>query len=222
MAGQNDGTIENCSVTGSVASHVDGNDGNVGGITGENRGTTTGCAAACSVTVADGSCVGGIAGWHREGSITDCHSSATVTAMVYVGGIAGQSNATITACYSTGDVTATKNGDNSFVGGVVGYSTGAVLTACYATGSVSGEGDYVGGVVGSNENGTVTACYWNGTVTGDNGIGNDMVGNGKATKVEGSTVTWQDAVEGMNAALTGNDYKWVLGANSLPVLQRNQ
>ena len=193
VAGQNDGTIENCSVTGSVASHVDGNDGYVGGITGENRGTITGCAAACSVAVANGSYVGGIAGWHREGSITDCHSSATVTAMAFVGGIAGQSNATITACYSTGDVTATKNSvvGYSFAGGVVGYSTGAVLTACYATGSVSGEGDYVGGVVGSNNNSTVTACYHaTGDVTGASGSTGGVVGrNFKDSMIGGGIIT---------------------------------
>ena len=258
VAGQNDGTIENCSVTGSVASHVDGADSFVGGITGENHGTITGCAAAGSVTVENGSYVGGIAGWHRGGSITDCHFSATVTAMAFVGGIAGQSNATITACYSTGKVAATKNGvDNSYAGGVVGYNSNkeAILTACYATGSVSGDGSNVGGVVGNNTystitacyhatgtvsgasestggvvgrnykddygSSTVTACYWNGTVTGDNGIGNDMVGNGKATKVEGST-TWETAMSAMNEKLSGTGWQYELGLDGLPVLQSNQ
>ena len=256
VAGQNDGTIENCSVTGSVASHVDGADSFVGGITGENHGTITGCAAAGSVTVENGSYVGGIAGWHRGGSITDCHFSATVTAMAFVGGIAGQSNATITACYSTGKVAATKNGvDNSYAGGVVGYNSNkeAILTACYATGSVSGDGSNVGGVVGNNTystitacyhatgtvsgasestggvvgrnykddygSSTVTACYWNGTVTGDNGIGNDMVGNGKATKVEGST-TWETAMSAMNEKLSGTGWQYELGLDGLPELKK--
>lgn len=66
----------------------------------------------------------------------------------------------------------------------------------------------------------VTACYWNGTVTGDNGIGNDMVGNGKATKVEGST-TWETAMSAMNSALESNGSEWryeLTGA--LPTLKK--
>ena len=81
--------------------------------------------------------------------------------IAFIGGIAGQSNASITACYSTGSVTATINSYNySYAGGVVGMNNnGAILTACYATGNVEGEGISVGGVVGDNEYCTVTACY---------------------------------------------------------------
>ena len=87
---------------------------------------------------------------------------ATVEGITYTGGIAGQSNASITACYSTGSVTATRNNTTSFsfASGVVGLiNNGAILTACYATGNVKGEGIAVGGVVGQNEYCTVTACY---------------------------------------------------------------
>ena len=252
VAGQNDGTIENCSVTGNVTGNALNNDGYVGGIVGENRGTITGCAAEGSVK-SSGTFVGGIAGWHREGSITDCHSSATVEGMSWVGGIAGQSDATITACYSTGDVTATKNSwGYSFAGGVVGLnSNGAVLTACYATGNVKGDGDYVGGVVGDNVVSIVNACYHaTGDVTGasgststggvvgrnykddygssivtacywDNnqssGIGEDQTGNGKATKVEGST-TWETAMNAMNAALSGTGWQYVTGGSDAPLI----
>ena len=151
---------------------------NVGAVAGENRGTIENCSVSGSVTgSSDNSCVGGIAGFHRKGSITDCHSSATVEGKAYVGGIAGQNDAmlgsaSITACYSTGNVTATKNSmDYSWAGGVVGLnSNGAALTACYATGDVKGEGNYVGGVVGDNTYGTVTACYHaTGSVNGASG-----------------------------------------------------
>ena len=156
IAGENSGTIENCSVSGSVTSSNMSSD-----------------------------CVGGIVG-QNNGTITGCHSSATVEGIAYVGGIAGKSNASITACSSTGDVTATKNSTNySYVGGVVGQNTnGAILTACYATGNVKGGGEYVGGVVGGNSS-TVTACYWSGAVAGDKGIGSDVTGNGEAQKVVG-------------------------------------
>ena len=191
VAGRNDGTIENCSVTGNVTGNALNNDGYVGGIVGENRGIITGCAAEGSVK-SSGTYVGGIAGWHREGSITDCHSSATVTAMAWVGGIAGQSDVTITACYSTGDVIATKNSVGySFAGGVVGLNINrAVLTACYATGEVKGTGDYVGGVVGDNVYSTVTACYHaNGNVTGASGSTGGVVGRNYKDDYGSSTVT---------------------------------
>ena len=101
-----------------------------------------------------------------------------------VGGIAGQNDAmlgiaSITACYSTGSVTATKNNTNySFAGGVVGLNSNkAVLTACYATGNVKGDGERVGGVVGDNVVGTVTACYHaTGSVTGASGSTGGVVG----------------------------------------------
>ena len=85
-------------------------DSNAGAIAGENRGTIENCSVSGSVTSSsNNSFVGGITGWNYRGTITDCHSSATVEGKAYVGGIAGQSDATITACYSTGSVTATKN-----------------------------------------------------------------------------------------------------------------
>ena len=227
---------------------------NVGAIAGENRGTIENCSVSGSVTgLSDNSFVGGIVGWHFGGTITDCHSSATVEGQNYVGGIAGQSAAmlgyaSIIACYSTGSVTATKNNTTgySYAGGVVGLnSNGAILTACYATGDVKGDGDYVGGVVGDNSS-TVTACYhatgnvtgatestggvagrnysssilmtcyWDGTVTDDKGIGNDMTGNGKATKVDGS-ITWETAMNAMNEALSGTGWQYVTGGGDVPL-----
>ena len=134
---------------------------NVGAITGQNWGTIENCSVSGNVIGSSvNSYIGGIVGQHSGGTITDCHSSATVEGITYIGGIAGQSNASITACYSTGSVTATINSNNySYAGGVVGLNTNeAILTACYATGDVKGDGIAVGGVVGENSS-TVTACY---------------------------------------------------------------
>ena len=101
-----------------------------------------------------------------------------------------------------------------YVGGVTGTNDLGTLTACYhATGDVTGASGSTGGVVGRNykdsmfDGGIITACYWNGTVTDGNGIGNDMVGNGKATKVEGTT-TWETAMSAMNSALESNGSEW--------------
>ena len=230
-------------------------DSNAGAITGENRGTIENCSVSGSVTSSsNNSYVGGITGWNYRGTITDCHSSATVEGKAYVGGIAGQSDATITACYSTGSVTATKNNTTgySFAGGVVGYNNGAVLIACYATDSVSGGGDFVGGVVGSNENGTLTACYHatgkvsgasgsTGGVVGRNlqnigfttivtacywgdngqeqGIGYNQAGTGETTMVTDGD--WQNAVTQMNAALqsAGSEWQYEL-TGALPTLKK--
>ena len=225
---------------------------NVGAIAGENRGTIENCSVSGSVTgLSDNSFVGGIVGWHFGGIITDCHSSATVEGITYVGGIAGQNQSAITACYSTGSVTATGNNivSYSYAGGVVGQNHNvAILTACYATGNVKGDGNYVGGVVGDNAYGTITACYhatgkvsgasgstggvagrnyeddyssgilnacyWHGAVTGDTGIGNDMTYLGEATKVEGG---WTEAMNAMNKALSGTGWQYVASGGDAPL-----
>ena len=234
---------------------------NVGAVAGQNRGTIENCSVSGSVKgSSNNSCVGGIVGWHYGGTITDCHSSATVEGIAYIGGIAGQSNASITACYSTGNVTATINSYNySFAGGVVGLNNnGAILTACYATGNVKGDGISVGGVVGDNVYCTVTACYhatgsvtgalgttggvagrnfdvgpsgssilnacyWNGTVSLDTGIGEDRSNVGEATKVSGK-ITWTDAMNAMNAALisAGTGWQYVTGSGDAPLTLQKQ
>ena len=232
---------------------------NVGAIAGENRGTIENCSVSGSaIGSSDNSNVGGIAGMHREGTITDCHSSATVEGKAYVGGIVGVSdamlgNASIIACYSTGSVTATNPGSYSYVGSVAGMNgNGAILTACYATGDVKGGVGSVGGVVGDNSS-TVTACYHaTGSVTGasgststggvagrnckddygsntltacywDNnqssGIGEDQTGKGEATKVEDG---WTEAMNAMNTALTNAGWQYVTGGGDIPLTLQRQ
>lgn len=129
------------------------------------------------------------------------------------GGIAYANYGTITACSVKGDITA----NSGAVGGIAvsNLDTG-IITACWYNGQLKERN--IGGIV-SNNNNTVTACYWGGNA--GQGVNNNMGGTVDATKVEGTT-TWQTAVDGMNAALTGNDYQWVLGPDDLPVLQKKQ
>ena len=170
VAGRNDGTIENCSVSGTVKSSSN----NAGGITGYNYGTITGCSASGNVSA--NAYAGGIVAFFVTGSITDCHSSATVEGNYLVGGVAGNmsDNATLTACFSTGSVTATGSSDAD-AGGVVGrVNRYATVTACYATGNVTVKQGYnnAGGVAGSSIGGTITACYHStGTVSGSARVG---------------------------------------------------
>ena len=176
VAGYSDGTIENCSVSGSVSGTV---------------------------------YVGGVVGAQWNGSITGCSSSATVKGTVYVGGVAGQTNggATLTACYATGNVIieiAPKK--NISGGGLVGMNGGKGVRACYATGNVTSTGSSTGnvhifGLLGDNYT-TVTACYWK------NNQERGYKTAPESTKVDGTYVTWENAVDAMNRALQNAGSKW--------------
>ena len=163
--------------------------------------------------------VGGVVGYSNNGTVTACTASGSINGKEYVGGIVGNNYlGTVTACYNT---SSTVNG-SYLIGGVVGQNNKGIVTACYnASGSIYGEVT-VGGVVGNNNTGTVTACYWSNYA--GYGIGN---GTGDATKVDDTTVTWQTAVDAMNAAIetwnTANpdktcDWRYELGDEGLPVL----
>ena len=189
VAGFSWGTIENCSVSGSVSSTV---------------------------------YVGGVVGAQWNGSITGCSSSATVKGTVYVGGVTGQTNssATLTACYATGNVIIeidpTKNISG---GGLVGLNGGNGVRACYATGNVTSTGSstgyvHIGGLFGDNYT-TVNACYWkNNQERGYNTAP-------ESTKVDGTYVTWQKAVDAMNTALqnAGSEWRYEL-KGALPTLRK--
>ena len=189
VAGYSWGTIENCSVSGSVSGTV---------------------------------YVGGVVGAQIDGSITGCSSSATVKGMVDVGGVAGQTNggATLTACYATGNVIIEIDPvKNISGGGLVGMNGGNGLFACYATGNVTSTGSSTGnvhifGLLGDNYT-TVTACYWK------NNQERGYKTAPESTKVDGTYVTWQNAVDAMNRALqnVGSEWRYEL-KGALPTLRK--
>ncbi len=193
VAGFSDGTIENCSVSGSVSGTV---------------------------------YVGGVVGAQWGGSITGCSSSATVKGTVDVGGVAGQTNssATLTACYATGNVTIEINPAKNIAGGsLVGMNAGSSLLACYATGNVTSTGSstgyvHIGGFLGNNYANVMTACYWKNNH--EQGIGYNKKST-EATKVDGTGVTWKNAVDAMNTALQNAGSKWRYELNgALPTLRK--
>ena len=201
--------------------------GYAGGVVGFSRGGTI---ENCSVSgsVSGTLCAGGVVGAQREASITGCSSSATVKGTRYVGGVAGETNSstTMAACYATGNVTIELgHRDRVDVGGLVGFNAGRNgLLACYATGNVTSTGSgaskvYIGGLLGGNYT-TVTACYWKNNY--EQGIGyNDESIAPEATKVDGSVVTWQKAVDAMNTALQNAGSKWRYELNgALPTLKK--
>jgi len=217
------GTVKNVVMEGVQITSNQIYGGSIGGVVGYSWGTIENCSVSGSVsgTVY----VGGVVGVQIGGSITGCSSSATVKGTVDVGGVAGQTNssATLTACYATGNVTieiAPKK--NIAGGGLVGMNAGSSLLACYATGNVTSTGSstgymHIGGFLGNNYT-TVTACYWKNNH--EQGIGYNRESTG-ATKVDGSVVTWQKAVDAMNTALQDKGLEWryeLTGA--LPTLKK--
>ena len=199
--------------------------GSIGGVVGYGWGTIENCSVSGSVsgTVY----VGGVVGAQIGGSITGCSSSATVKGTVDVGGVAGQTNssATLTACYATGNVTIEINPAKNIAGGsLVGMNAGSSLLACYATGNVTSTGSstgymHIGGFLGNNYT-TVTACYWKNNH--EQGIGYKKAGTvPEVTKVDGSVVTWQKAVDAMNTALQNAGSRWRYELNgALPTLRK--
>ena len=220
----NAGTVKNVVMEGVLITSNNGSS-QAGGVAGFSRGTIENCSVSGSVsgTVY----VGGVVGAQWGGSITGCSSSATVKGTVDVGGVAGQtnSNATMTACYATGSMTLEIASQNNIdVGGAVGFNGGSRILACYATGNVTSTGSstvnvYIGGFCGYNST-TVTACYWKNNK--EQGIGYNKVGTDtEVTKVDGTDVTWQKAVDAMNTALqnAGSEWRYEL-TGALPTLRK--
>ena len=197
--------------------------GCTGGVVGYSWGTIENCSVSGSVSGTD--CVGGVVGSQKAGSIIGCSSSATVKGKHYVGGVAGEKWGTMTACYATGNVTLEiASQKNNFGGGVVGLNGGSRVLACYATGNVTSTGSstgnvHIGGLLGDNYT-TVTACYWKNNH--EQGIGYKKAGTvTEVTKVDGTGVTWQKAVDGMNTALQNAGSKWRYELNgALPTLRK--
>ena len=226
VAGDSWGTIENCSVSGSVSGTTF-----VGGVVGSQwGGSITGCNS--SATVKGVIFAGGIAGETNSGaSLTGCYATGDVTVEndgtnnSHAGGVVGYNGGcTLTACYATGSVTGSGSG-TIYVGGVTGSNNLGTLTACYhAAETVSGPTGTTGGVAGRNFKGSmsgggiITACYWGGNGQ-EQGIGEDQVGTGGTTQVTDGL--WQNALAHMNAALqsAGSEWQYEL-TGALPTLKK--
>ena len=125
-------------------------------------------------------------------------------------GIVEENEGQIIACSVTGEISAYGR-----TCGIADLNYGSI-TACWFDGTLK---DYESGAIVRYNYATITSCYWGGNV--GQGVFRNY-GTVDATKVDGATVKWQTAVDGMNHALTDNDYQWALGTNGLPVLQKKQ
>lgn len=197
--------------------------GCTGGVVGYSWGTIENCSVSGSVSGTD--CVGGVVGSQKAGSIIGCSSSATVKGTHYVGGVAGEKWGTMIACYATGNVTLEIGSPKNLSGGgVVGLNGGSRVLACYAIGNVNSKGSstgnvHIGGLFGDNYT-VVTACYWKNNQ--EQGISRNQHNTApEATKVDGTDVTWQNAVDAMNTALqnAGSEWRYEL-KGALPTLRK--
>ena len=194
VVGYSWGTIENCSVSGSVSGTV-----YVGGVVGAQiDGSITGCSS--SATVKGMVDVGGVAGQTNGGAtLTACYATGNVTLEI-------------------------DPRKNIAGGSLVGFNGGNGVRACYATGNVTSTGSstgnvHIGGFLGDNYT-TVTACYWKNNH--EQGIGYKKAGTvTEVTEVDGTGVTWQKAVDAMNTALQNAGSKWRYELNgALPTLRK--
>ena len=212
------GTVKNVVMEGVQITSNQIYGGSIGGVVGSGWGTIENCSVSGSVSGTD--CVGGVVGSQKAGSIIGCSSSATVKGKHYVGGVAGEKWGTMTACYATGNVTLEiASQKNNFGGGVVGLNGGSRVLACYATGNVTSTGSstgnvHIGGLFGDSYT-TVTACYWK------NNQERGYKTAPESTKVDGTYVTWQKAVDAMNTALQNAGSEWRYELNgALPTLRK--
>ena len=129
----------------------------------------------------------------------------------HAAGIVEENNGQIIACSVTGKISA--YGRTSSIADL-NYGS---ITACWFNGTLE---EYESGAIVRHNYAYITSCYWGGNA--GQGVFSNLGGKVDATKVDGATVKWQTAVDGMNTALTNNDYQWALGTDGLPVLQKKQ
>lgn len=147
VAGENYGTVRNCTAKGSVSGQED-----VGGVVGLNGegGTVTGCSNQAVISAPSNA--GGIAG-QNLGTITGCTNAGEINTASdqevpsNSGGIAGLSRGAIDSCSNSGTVGYQHLGYNA--GGIAGLQSGSI-TNCSNTGPILGRKD-VGGIVGQFE-----------------------------------------------------------------------
>ena len=126
-----------------------------------------------------GTQIGGLIGYHLDGSVTRCSCTGNVeTSGSAVGGLIGMTYtigtaaATVAECWSSGTVSGSYG-----IGGLIGciYQDGndgtIIVSDCYSTAAVSallGTPHYAGGLIGwfcNSANATIEHCYSTGSVT---------------------------------------------------------
>ena len=195
IVGTSSGTVENCSVSGSIS----GTGNSIGGVAGYiGGGTVRNCHSSANVTLTgDGHDVaGGIAGYNGHGSMVEY-------------------------CYATGSVThnATSGGG---VGGIVGTNYNSTVRYCVALNycvSIANTTTTIGRVVGANS-GTMSNNYAStGMIITGSGYtpdaGTDKKDGTDITAAQWNSASWWSGTAGFNSF----ENVWTLANDKLPVLK---
>jgi hypothetical protein len=187
MVGYNDGTVTECTATGTVSSVGD----YIGGLVGKNDEIVERCRVNCDLfgNSEYGSGMGGLVGRNENGSIIRCYAKCDIRTDGYsVGGLAGSSSGTI--IQSATDCDIRTNGNN--VGGLVGYFAYGPIIDSYATGRVEGD-NYIGGLVGWSHEGNFSMALSTTVVKGYAPLGG-MVGNDRYCKGSYVSCFWDSQI----------------------------
>ena len=163
----------------SISGSVSGTAGIIGGLVGESRNGSTISDSHSTASVSGDLAIGGLVGLNRGSTISNSFASGSVSGTSdHVGGLAGAhgDGSVITDSYSTAAVSG-----NQRVGGLVGnmYRSSNVIRS-HAAGDVTGNDDYAGGLVGRVSFSTIIASYANGDVTGNADYAGGLVGHNAA------------------------------------------
>jgi len=125
--------------------------------------------------VKGGTCVGNLAGYTSNSTISNSYATGNVNGTNYVGGLVGNnSGSKISSSYTTGDVSGT------YVGGLAGNNNSSTIENSYATGNISGS--YTGGLVGIY-GGTIKNSYASGNISGTGNFVGSLVGSSGGTTI---------------------------------------
>jgi hypothetical protein len=142
------GSISNCSIEGGL---VQG-ERMAGGLAGSNYGIITDCYTTCTVGPAE--------------QRLPASGNATLDRRESFGGLVGENRGEISNCHATGKVSGERR-----VGGLVGETSGIIISNSWSSSDVSGD-VYIGGLVGTNRiTSRLSHCYATGHVSGRDVIG---------------------------------------------------
>ncbi|MDD4291563.1 MAG: InlB B-repeat-containing protein [Clostridia bacterium] len=153
--------------------------GFIGG-TVKNLGVTN---VTLNVAVAGNQTAGALTGYMKNGTISDCYATGSVTILspgvVTAGGLVGNMyQTTLSNSYADVIVSATQGAlpesikepiytpnapaPTAYAGGLVGIATGCTLTNCFAAGDVTAVAsrNYAGKLLSNNPSTTITNCYY--------------------------------------------------------------
>jgi len=135
VVGSNNGTVENCYITGNVY----GSHQSFGGVVGENTGgTVRNCSFDGKVTGNHN--VGGVVAYN-DGTVESCYAIGYVAGNDYVGGVVGSnsSGSTVQSCVALNDSITAAIDSEDYIGRVVGNLAGYILQNNYASNSMAVE-----------------------------------------------------------------------------------